>query len=407
MSMIAKFKRRSSAPNLDVVNADKQKPALTRRQSEKSMRVPTIPEAIPETPKTMPKYYIQGLDRESSENLLHEQPVGTFLLRDRQSSNIPGSYTLSMRDKSNQCRHFKIDTNPRNGKLAIHGYQDHQFESLEKLIDFFVKKQKNAEVSIKPYGCEVGPAPNVLYEDMNDGIDSYQTINPDVTALQCTPRKELYENFDSKKSPPAPTRPNYENIDSKTSPPVPTRPNYENIDSKTSPPVPTRPNHENGVSKPSLPPTTPNTKPSYENIGKKGGMRRPPPPQLPETDQNYEDMIPEPRTSTLPFKLKPAEQPGPYQNLPPRGETLPLPPRRPPPITGTSRTKRKGSLPANFESYISREASHPPPPLPARPHASTNYQNLPGRGSTTVDCPEVPQRRHPLHRSYTEPDTRF
>ncbi|XP_031571925.1 GRB2-related adapter protein 2-like [Actinia tenebrosa] len=312
---IRKLLHRDSLPILSFGpgkdNAAKETKA--RRKSEG-----TIPEHVIERE---PSWYLKEVKtRDAAEELLTKQRVGTFLVRDSETSKLPGSYTLSLRHKD-KFRHHKIETNPRNSKLVIKGYENHQFDDLEKLVDFFINSQRK-DIFLKPYD------PNAEYQDNGKGNneeqqaayeemdgsecqDAYQQMENDVAASKMS----RYGFIKTQGPPPTlPTRPSdqggYMNIAPKgvstPPPPPPTKTytqSYENIPSRERSPLPPPPSSKDAP--PKLPPRVPaNTGPgSYENIPGR-------PPRNYEnynTDRKYENHQ---QTHSAPGHS--------YQNLPPK-----------------------------------------------------------------------------------------
>lgn len=310
-------------------------------------------EATPEPfydtfPDEKPAWYFGKLTREQSEEMLQKYGAGRFLVRDSESVNKPGAYTLSLKHRD-RCRHHKIETLP-DGNLVIKQHEDKPFPNLAMLMKYFVKSQEK-DITLLPVICEEKqersespsdpPIPPKPYEKMDKrppviGCEDQQfTENSNGATSPRHPHG--YENLPNKQRahPPSlrkrqtePVIHPYQNIPApKTestmasqSPPLPEeQASYEKMECKG---FSSDPRFEEP--KPSLPPRksseTVQTRHGYENLPDKGL------PPIEPTGEGYVNLPPKPRSLSdapeLPPRAPKQSKLG-YENLPSNPRALP------------------------------------------------------------------------------------
>lgn len=88
--------------------------------------------STPPTPS--PFFSSSPTNTEQAEDIVSRHGTDcSFLLRASQS--MPGSFSLSVKDKS-LVRHFRIET--RSGRLVLSGCADRDFGTLQELVDYYV-----------------------------------------------------------------------------------------------------------------------------------------------------------------------------------------------------------------------------------------------------------------------------
>lgn len=313
-------------------------------------------------PGNKPPWYFGKISRVEAESILESCQPGRFLVRDSETVNKPGAYTLSLKHHD-RCRHHKIETLYPEGNLVIKGHEDKTFPNLATLMKYFAKSQEK-EIHLTPVVCQEPedqaaaspstsshPDPQASYEIIVDQVDS----RPPVPGCEGKPLAESNENLPPRKLPHG-----YENVPDKprAKPPLLSR--------NTEPVLPMR---------------------GYENLPPKVGNRSPVlrEPDSYETMESREtrDSFEEAPKPSLPPR-KPAKTPHGYENLPEK-PAVPLPPRGP-------ATDGYVNLPGKEKRSLSE-----PPQLPPRAQRQSHlgYENLPSGGRGAHRPASVPYQNIP------------
>lgn len=313
-------------------------------------------------PGNKPPWYFGKISRVEAESILESCQPGRFLVRDSETVNKPGAYTLSLKHHD-RCRHHKIETLYPEGNLVIKGHEDKTFPNLATLMKYFAKSQEK-EIHLTPVVCQEPedqataspstgsyPDPQPSYEIIVDQVDS----RPPVPGCEGKPLAESNENLPPRKLPHG-----YENVPDKprAKPPLLSR--------NTEPVLPMR---------------------GYENLPPKVGNRSPVlrEPDSYETMESREtrDSFEEAPKPSLPPR-KPAKTPHGYENLPEK-PAVPLPPRGPAPDGYVN-------LPGKEKRSLSE-----PPQLPPRAQRQSHlgYENLPSGGRGAHRPAPVPYQNIP------------
>lgn len=313
-------------------------------------------------PGNKPPWYFGKISRVEAESILESCQPGRFLVRDSETVNKPGAYTLSLKHHD-RCRHHKIETLYPEGNLVIKGHEDKTFPNLATLMKYFAKSQEK-EIHLTPVVCQEPedqataspstsshPDPEASYEIIVDQVDS----RPPVPGCEGKPLAESNENLPPRKLPHG-----YENVPDKprAKPPLLSR--------NTEPVLPMR---------------------GYENLPPKVGNRSPVlrEPDSYETMESREtrDSFEEAPKPSLPPR-KPAKTPHGYENLPEK-PAVPLPPRGPAPDGYVN-------LPGKEKRSLSE-----PPQLPPRAQRQSHlgYENLPSGGRGAHRPAPVPYQNIP------------
>ncbi|KAL9987669.1 hypothetical protein ACROYT_G002014 [Oculina patagonica] len=336
--------------------------------AEASSEGPLYDEFIDETPP----WYFGKITREESEKVLQDYTPGSFLVRNSETVQKPGAYTISLRHRE-KFRHHKIETLP-DGNLVIKNHEDKVFPNLALLMKYFTKSQEK-DIEMKPVLCKEPDAVDNGVEAVSG--DSYLKMDPRPPVPGCEDRLTP-ESGSGHISPRGVTKHSYENLPDKqqrAKPPLKSR--------VTSPDLHKLHGYENLPNKEKLPVGNRTTPLGYELMGGRGAAPGPPglPPKRPVSHNvhGYEN-IPEKGEEPLPPRQPASEG---YVNLPPRpgrssSEPPDLPPRIPPqarggyenvPTRDDSSLRNARTLPAyqnirpDVPSRSSQGARRVPPPL--------------------------------------------
>lgn len=292
-------------------------------------------------PEHKPLWYFGKLTRENSEKILQDHLPGSYLVRDSETVNKPGAYTISLKHRE-KFRHHKVETLP-DGNLVIKTFEDKVFPNLEALMDYFTKSQER-EIRMAPVYCK---------DQVDNDGNAVEPVGFEPNGL-CPP----VPGFEDR-----PSRPHSCSVPSGAS----RKPSYENVPDKQK----ARPSLKSRITSPDL----------YKNLG-------------------YENL---PNKDKRPVTNRP-QQPDPtpegYESMNAKGATAPapaLPPRRAPKCSGYENLPSKGAQPLPSreppcEGYVNIPArpdvctSNGPPPLPpkAPPQGLQGYENLPTKNESSL-----------------------
>lgn len=289
-------------------------------------------------PGSKPPWYFGKLTRENAEKILEEHPAGSYLVRDSETVNKPGAYTISLRHRE-KFRHHKLETLPDGNLIIKTCEQDKVFPNLAMLMDYFTKSQER-EIQMTPVNCK---------DQVDNGViqpDGFDPNDPRPPIPGCEDTSSRPERSSSYASPGASAKHSYENLPDKP---------------KAKPPLRSR------VTSPDLCRTH-----GYENVpnkDKRSMSDRTPPPGLPADYEVMSDKGAPAPPPALPPRCTPSKSNG-YENLPSKGAEL-LP-------------SDEGYV--NLPARQDRPTSNGPPPLPPKTPSQglQGYENVPRRDGSSI-----------------------
>ena len=86
-------------------------------------------------------WYFTGITRIAAESLLVDKPVGTYLLRDSESSKKPDHYTLTYRGQHKICNHLIIPSPDGTGYIFDNSTIEETFNSPIDAVEFFMENK--------------------------------------------------------------------------------------------------------------------------------------------------------------------------------------------------------------------------------------------------------------------------